>query len=78
MKPDIRTVSSSGRIVIPAKLRRKYGIGKGTRVSFLPNEHNFVVQPLTSEYIRSLCGSIKTSSSALKYLLKERTKDRVL
>jgi AbrB family looped-hinge helix DNA binding protein len=66
------TVTTKGRLVIPARLRRKYSIRKGTRVAFVEEENRLVLQPLTREYIESLRGSPKKGPSALKFLLKER------
>jgi AbrB family looped-hinge helix DNA binding protein len=72
------TVTSKGQLVIPAKLRRKYSIRKGTRVAFVEEEDRLVLQPLTPEYIHRLQGSLKKGPSALKFLLKERRREREL
>jgi AbrB family looped-hinge helix DNA binding protein len=78
MKAEVSTVTTKGQLVIPSKLRRKYGIRKGTRVAFVEENHRLIVQPLTREFIDSLCGSLKGGPSPLKYLLEERRKDRQL
>jgi AbrB family looped-hinge helix DNA binding protein len=39
------TVTSKGQLVIPAKLRRKLRIGKGTRVCFKPIKGGIAVYP---------------------------------
>lgn len=78
MKSAFATVTTKGQMIIPARLRRKYGIRKGTRVAFVEEAHRFIVQPITREYINSLCGSLKGDPSPLDYLLAERKKDRVL
>jgi len=77
MKTEVSTVTTKGQLVIPSKLRRKYGIRKGTRVAFTEQEGRLVLQPLTREFIDSLCGWLK-GSKALEYLLEERKKDREL
>jgi AbrB family looped-hinge helix DNA binding protein len=78
MKTEVSTVTTKGQVVIPAKLRRKYAIRKGTQVAFLEEENRLVLQPLTPEFIRSLRGSLKGEPSALKILLEERKRDREL
>ncbi len=78
MKAEMSTVTTKGQLVIPSRLRRKYGIRKGTKVVFVEEERRLVLQPLTREYIHSLRGSWKGGASALKYLLEERKKDRYL
>ena len=78
MKRETATVTTKGQLVIPAKLRRKYGIRQGTEVVFLEEEQRIVLQPLTPEFVRGLRGSLKGDPSALKVLLEDRKRERVL
>ena len=75
MKAAVSTVTTKGQLVIPSKLRRKYGIRKGTRVAMIEEESRIILQPLTREYIRSLRGSLKGEPSALKFLKEGRRQD---
>ncbi len=77
MKNEVSTVTTKGQLVIPSKLRRKFGIRKGTRVVFVEENHRLILQPLTREFIDSLYGWLK-GSKALDVLLEERKKDRKL
>ncbi len=70
------SVVTKGRLVIPARLRRRFGIKKGTLVAFVEDDGHMIVQPVTREFIRSLRGSLKGEPSALGVLLEERKKDR--
>lgn len=78
MKNAVSTVTTKGQLVIPAKLRRKYSIRKGTQVAFLEEENRLVLQPLTPEFIRSLRGSLTGDPSALTALLDDRKRERAL
>jgi len=78
MKAEVSTVTSKGQLVIPARLRRKFGIHKGTRVALVEQDHHIILQPITREFIRSLQGSLKGGPSALKILLRERKREREL
>ncbi|MDE3224211.1 MAG: AbrB/MazE/SpoVT family DNA-binding domain-containing protein [Nitrospirota bacterium] len=69
-------ITSKGQLVIPAKLRRRYGMKPGTKVCFVERENEIVFQPVTKEYIRSVCGMLKSDTSATQELLKERAKDK--
>ena len=73
-------VTAKGQIVIPAKLRRKYGIKKGTPVSVSDRNGEIVLQPLTDEYIRSLQGIARTwgKGDLLKTLMDEKARERKL
>jgi AbrB family looped-hinge helix DNA binding protein len=68
-------VASKGQIVIPAALRRKYGIKEGTRIVISDNGDSIVLKPVTDEYLRKLQGSLK-GKGALKELMDERRNDK--
>lgn len=76
MKAETATVTSKGQLVIPARLRKRLGIKKGTRVSFVEDNRRMIVQPVTREFIRSLQGSLKGEPSLLDFLLEERRRER--
>jgi AbrB family looped-hinge helix DNA binding protein len=69
-------VTSKGQLVVPAKLRRRFGIKRGTKVYFIERGGEIVFQPVTKEYIRSVCGMLKSETSVTQELLKERAKDK--
>jgi AbrB family looped-hinge helix DNA binding protein len=64
-------VNAKGRIVIPATLRQKYGIRKGTRIVIIDNGNLIILKPITEQYLKKLQGSLK-GTGALKVLLDER------
>ena len=64
-----------GQIVIPAALRKKYGITGGTRIVVMDHGDEIVLRPITSQYLKKLRGSLK-GSGALKVLMDERRKDK--
>jgi len=70
------TMTSKGQIVVPAKLRRRYGLKPGTKVYFIERDDEILFQPVTKEFIRSVHGMLKSESSVTKELLKERARDR--
>jgi AbrB family looped-hinge helix DNA binding protein len=69
-------VTSKGQLVVPAKLRRRYGIKQGTKVCFVERGNEILFQPVTKEYIRSVCGMLKSEGSVTQELLKERARDK--
>jgi len=64
-------VTTKGQLVIPAKIRRKLGIKRGTKVYFVERGNEVLFQPVTKEYIRGMCGVFKSTSS-----LTERARDK--
>ena len=67
--------TAKGQIVIPAALRRKYGIKNGTRIIVTDICNAIVLKPVTEQYLRSLQGSLR-GKGGLKTLMDERRKDR--
>ena len=78
MKIETSVVTTKGQLVIPARLRRRFGIKKGTVVTFTEDDGRLIVQPVTREFIRGLRGSLKGEPSALASLLAERKRERTL
>jgi len=77
MKTETGVVTSKGQLVIPARLRRRFKIKKGTLVSFLEDNGRLIVQPITREFIESLRG-IDKSGRAYEILMEERKREREL
>ncbi|MEM3088702.1 MAG: AbrB/MazE/SpoVT family DNA-binding domain-containing protein, partial [Candidatus Bathyarchaeia archaeon] len=40
------TVTSKGTVTIPAEVRRKYGIRKGSKVEFIETEEGILIVPI--------------------------------
>jgi len=76
MKSEQSTVTTKGQLVIPARLRKKYSIRKGTKVAFIEDDNRLILQPITSEFIQRIRGSLKGKPSALAFLLKTRRQER--
>jgi AbrB family looped-hinge helix DNA binding protein len=75
---DKSVVTVKGQVVIPSKLRRRFGIKRGTQVYFYEREGEMVIRPVTDEYLRSLAGITETRGKLLKALMDEKAKEREL
>ena len=69
-------VTTKGQLVIPARIRRRYGIKAGTRVRFIERGDELVLQPVTAAAIRQLCGVLESATSVTAELLTARAEDR--
>jgi AbrB family looped-hinge helix DNA binding protein len=67
--------TTKGQIVIPAALRRKFGIKEGTKIIVIDGGDDIILRPVTHERISKLRGSLKGKGS-LQMLLDERRKDK--
>jgi len=68
-------VTSKGQLVIPVRIRKKYGIKPGTKICFIEQDRGILFQPVTQEYIRGVRGMLKSNVSLTQALLAERAKD---
>ena len=69
------TLSESGRTVVPAEIRKRYQLKKGTKLVWFDNGKTITVFPIPAEPVEALRGSGKGEGLVAK-LLDERKKDR--
>ena len=72
-------VTSKGQLVVPSRIRRKFGIKPGTRINFVEEGERIIFQPVTTEYIDSFCGVFKLKpgeKSVVQEHLEERRAER--
>ena len=69
-------VSSKGWIVIPAALRRKYGISSGDEVRVVDYGGVLAIVPSAPEPVRAGRGLLRGEDSLTEALLEERRADR--
>jgi AbrB family looped-hinge helix DNA binding protein len=75
---DKAVVTVKGQVVIPSKLRRRFGIKKGTQVYMYERDNAIVIKPITDEYIQNMAGATGTKGKLLKALMQEKAKEREL
>lgn len=73
------TATAKGQIVIPASLRRRFGIKGGTRLQIEVDEktQRIILKPITREYIYSLHGKYR-GKGLLKALMAEKKLEKEL
>jgi AbrB family looped-hinge helix DNA binding protein len=75
---DKAVVTVKGQVVIPSKLRRRFGIKKGTQVFLYEKDDAIVIKPITDDYIQKTAGTTGTKGKLLKALMDEKAKEREL
>jgi AbrB family looped-hinge helix DNA binding protein len=71
-------VTTKGQIVVPARIRRKFGIKKGTKIAFIERDGKLIIQPLNKSYFLSLAGILGTDGDMLKGLMEDKKREREL
>lgn len=69
-------VTTKGQVVIPARMRRKLNIKKGTRLYIEEKGDELILKPVTPGYLEKVAGVLQTKGKLSKALLKERARDR--
>lgn len=71
------TTTTQGQIVIPAAIRRKFGIKPGTHILVQTDEtnHHIILTPITREYVNRLRGKYK-GKRLLEALMEARRQER--
>jgi AbrB family looped-hinge helix DNA binding protein len=75
---EIAVVTTGGRIVVPARIRKKFGIKKGTKLAFIERDGTLIVQPLDKNYFLSMAGILGTDGTILKSLMEDKKREREL
>lgn len=68
-------VSAKGWVVIPAPLRRKYGLEAGSTVEIVDGGGKIIIFPTMKDPIKEMRGKLAGGKSLVKALLEERAKD---
>jgi AbrB family looped-hinge helix DNA binding protein len=72
----ISRATFKGQVIIPAPLRKKFNIKKGTRVAIIEGEGNvIIIKPLSDDPIEASRGVLKGKTSMIKSLLKDRREE---
>jgi AbrB family looped-hinge helix DNA binding protein len=75
---ETAVITSKGQIVIPVKIRRKYGMKNGIKVAFIEQGDKVMIQPLDKEYFNKLAGILDEKGKMLKSLMEDKKKEREL
>ncbi|GIK72022.1 MAG TPA: AbrB/MazE/SpoVT family DNA-binding domain-containing protein [Chloroflexi bacterium] len=72
----IATISSKGWIVIPAALRKKYGLHPGDSVALVDYGNALMIVPAAMDPVRAARGLFKGDTSLVNALLEERAQEQ--
>ena len=72
----ISRATVKGQVLIPASLRKRFNIRKGSRIAITEGEGNVILlKPLADDPIEASRGVLKSSRSLTKALLKDRREE---
>jgi len=72
-------ISSKGQVIIPAEMRERYGLKKGTPATWTEERGRLILTPITMQRIREIRGFLKPKPgepSMFEEHLAERERER--
>ncbi|MEO8398661.1 MAG: AbrB/MazE/SpoVT family DNA-binding domain-containing protein, partial [Ignavibacteriaceae bacterium] len=69
---ETSVVTTKGQVVIPVKIRRKYGINNGIKIAFIEQGGKLIIQPLDKDYFNRLAGILDEKGKMLKSLMEDK------
>jgi AbrB family looped-hinge helix DNA binding protein len=62
-------MTSKGQVVVPSRLRKKYGIKPGLKIAFIEHEDGVLLKPMDEAFFDQFVGMLKdTAPSKEEYL----------
>jgi AbrB family looped-hinge helix DNA binding protein len=71
----VTSATEKGQVVIPADIRKKHNIAKGTKVAIFERDNEIILKPLLKKPIKDARGLFKKGNSALKVLIQDRKEE---
>ncbi len=69
-------VTAKGQIVIPAEIRKRLNIKKGTTLFIEEKGSELVIRPITADYFERIAGVLPGKRNLTRALLEQRAKDK--
>jgi AbrB family looped-hinge helix DNA binding protein len=72
---DVVKATVKGQILIPASLRRKYKIERGTPLRVYDKRNRIIVEPVIRDPVEEGRGMLKSKGRILKALIRDRKRE---
>ena len=72
------TLTTKGQLLVPKRLRIKYGIEPGKRIALIESKQGILLQPMDESFIDQFVGKYKGSAPTLKEVKDWKKEDKKL
>jgi AbrB family looped-hinge helix DNA binding protein len=72
------TMTVKGQILVPAKIRKRKGMKKGTTIIFIEKGDDVIIKALDQNYFENLAGILGTEGEILRSLMEDKKTEREL
>ncbi len=73
---ETSVLTSKGQLLIPKRLRNKYGITPGAKVIFEETEGGVVIKPVNEQYFKAFRGMLPSSGKLKEELKAYRAEEK--
>ena len=71
-------LTTKGQLLIPKRIRNKYGIKSGIKVIFEETDKGVVIRPMNEEYFNSFRGIIKSTGNFKEFMKEMKNEEKEL
>lgn len=71
-------LTSKGQLLIPKRLRTKYGIKSGVKIIFEETENGVLITPMNEQYFTSFAGILKGTGHLAEEMKQMKTEEKKL
>lgn len=71
----IVTSTEKGQVVIPAEIRKRHRISKGTKLAIFEKDNEIIIRPLLNDPVKEARGILKGGKSSLQALMADRREE---
>ncbi|MGI8951789.1 MAG: AbrB/MazE/SpoVT family DNA-binding domain-containing protein [Chitinophagaceae bacterium] len=72
---ETSVLTTKGQLLIPKRIRNKYGIKSGVKVIFEETPDGVIIKPMNEAYFESFAGKFKDSMPSTKEYLKMKKQE---
>jgi AbrB family looped-hinge helix DNA binding protein len=76
METSVLTVK--GQLLIPKRIRNKYGIKSGVKIIFEETENGVVIRPMNETYFKSFMGVLKSTGNLKEEMKQMKAEEKKL
>jgi AbrB family looped-hinge helix DNA binding protein len=71
-------LTSKGQLLIPKRIRNKYGIRSGVKVVFEETDEGVIIKPMNEHYFKSFRGILKSTGNLKEEMKAMKEEERKL
>ena len=75
---ETSVLTTKGQLLIPKRIRNKYGIKAGVKVIFEETDKGVIIRPMNEEYFNSFMGILKSDSNLKEEMKQYKEEEKKL